>query len=109
MTAFRARSREGRIRRSRNWCTGPTILVRTCVQWLELPERKVDTSVSRQFARGSFGQTGPAPASRGAADGHAGEMTLVGQELNREFHPNSRLAFDQHLRLGASGRAWPAR
>jgi hypothetical protein len=36
-------------------------------------------------------------------------MTLVGQELNREFHPNSRLAFDQHLRLGASGRAWPAR
>jgi hypothetical protein len=44
---------------------------------------------------------------RGATDGHTRKMTMLGYECHAQFQPDSRLSFDQHLRLGTAGAAWP--
>ena len=46
---------------------------------------------------------------RGATDGHTRKMTMLGYECQAQFQPDSRLSFDQHLRLGTAGAAWPGR
>jgi hypothetical protein len=59
-------------------CIGPTILMRTFVQWFLLRELTYDTATSSESRKVAFAELEPPAASRGAADAHAGEMTLVG-------------------------------
>jgi len=86
-----------RSRRISRRCAGPAILVRTVVQcfFAEIPW---DVRLQSK-ARGTGTRLQcPSEFSGRTSDAHAGKMTTLGHELDRQVELHAGLAFDEDLR-----------